>query len=531
MATAVTNNPTSTANNAASTLNMLRISGLASGIDTESMVKSLMAAQSYKYNKMVQQKQTMDWTKEAQLAVNNELKTFQDTYFSMLNPSTSMLTPNSILLNKVTADANSSVTFSANSDAFTGGHRINSITSLASGANAASSAQVSAAGLTLDTKLSDLALNTPLSFDGNGQISFAINGSTFKFKSSDTLRTMLSVVNSDADANVQMTYSSLTGKFTVANKTMGSTSALSIQNISGNAFGTAASGGTPAIPGALGMDGGAYSNGTDAHLNIDGVDVVKNSNVFTIDGITYNLKSTTGTPVNFSVDQDIDGAVSKIEKFIGDYNKVISDLSDKVNEKKDSDYAPLTADQKSQMNQTQIDQWEAKAKTGLLGNDDYIENLLGNLRGAFYDNVKSAGTNAAAIGLGTFSYETGGAISVDETALRKALESNPQQVAQVLTGRSASTNPATKYSESGLMSRMQASVSGFLNDYNGYRTDSFNTQYRELTSDISDEQTRLNDKETQYWNEFTQMEQAIASMNEQSSWLSQQLGSSSSSNG
>lgn len=498
---------------------MLRMSGLASGLDTESMVKSLMNAQKAKYNKMIQKQQQMDWMKAAQLDINNQLKTFRDTYFSAASPSTNMLSPSSILMFKVTADTNSSVTLSATKDAFAGSHVINSITSIASGASSSSAAQVSASGLSLDTQLSSLALNTPLTFDGNGQMSFKINNSTFTFNSTDTLRTMMSTVNSDTTANVQMTYSSLTGKFAIANKTMGSASSLDIKNLTGNAFAATGS--------AFGIAEGTFTNGTDAVLSIDGVSVTKSTNNFTIDGTTYNLKGTTSTPINFSVNQDVDGAVSNIKKFVDAYNTLINNLTSKISEQKDPAYTPLTDDQKAEMSQAQIDQWETKAKTGILSNDSYIQSLMQNMRRGFFDKVTGAGTNPASIGLSTISYLTGGAIIVDETKLRQALTSNPQQVADIFTDTSTSTNATTKYNDSGLAARMQTTLNSYVNDYSGYRTDSFNTQYKGLTTDITNEKTRLSAKEDQYWNQFTKMEQAIASMNQQSSWLSQQFSSSS----
>lgn len=499
-------------------MNTLRMTGLASGMDTESMVNSLMKAEQAKYDKLAQKKTMMDWKSDANLEVNNLLKDFRDTYLSLLNSDTSMMSSSSVLAFKVTADSTSNATITATSQALAGTHQINSITSLASGASAKSSGTISASALTASTKLSSLALTNGLTFGSDGKLSFAINGETFTFNSSDTLQDVFNKVNGDTTANVSMSYSSLTGKISIASKALGSSSSLKIDNLSGNAFDDSNA--------AFGIAQGTFANGTDAQLNIDGVDVTKSTNSFTIDGISYNLKYTTNTPIKFSVDQDVDGAVDRVKKFVTAYNTLIDKLQSKLDEKSDSSYQPLTDDQKSSMSEAQITQWETKAKTGLLQNDSYVSKLLSDMRKSFFDNVSGAGTNATAIGLSTMSYLTQGEIYVDEPKLRQALQNNPQQVSQVLTKSFVDSSPSVQYSNSGTISRISDTVNRYLNDYSGYRQTSTNAQYSDLTDSMTKEQTRLQDKEDRYWNQFTRMEEALSKMNTQSSWLSQQFSSS-----
>lgn len=495
-------------------MNALRMTGLASGMDTQSMVDSLMRAERMKYDKLTQQKTLLDWKKEANLEVNNLLRSFRDDYFSVLKPDNNMLSSTAIQLYKVQMDANPSVSVSAGRDALTGSHTIDSIASLASGAKASSTAPVSAGALSLDAELGSLALNTPLTFV-DGALSFTINGSDFTFNSTDSLRTVINRVNSDATANVQMSYSSLTGKISVANKALGSAHSLVITNGSGNAF--AASGA------AFGVAENTFTNGTDASLTIDGVAVVKETNNFTIDGVTYSLKGTTGSPVSFSVDQDVDAAVGKIKKFVDAYNTLIGKLEDTVDEKPNPDYKPLTDTDRENLSEAQIEKWEKLAKSGMLHNDSYVNRLLQDMRKSFYDVVSGAGVSASSIGLTTSSYLTKGIIQIDETKLRKALQDNPQQVADVFSKASYASGVSQKYSESGLAARMQTSINSYITDYMGYRTQSTNSQYSRLADSMTRMQQTLSAKEERYWQQFSRMEQAISQMNSQSSWLSQQF--------
>ncbi|RHW39928.1 hypothetical protein D1B33_03520 [Lysinibacillus yapensis] len=58
-----------------------RITGLASGMDTESMVEKLMKAESAQMEKLQQQKQKYEWKRDAYRDVNKKLSTFSDNLF------------------------------------------------------------------------------------------------------------------------------------------------------------------------------------------------------------------------------------------------------------------------------------------------------------------------------------------------------------------------------------------------------------------------------------------------------------------
>lgn len=520
-----TSSTTSVGSTATYTLtNTLRMSGLATGLDTTSMVNSLMKAERIPLDKLNQKKTTLEWKQAAELDINNLLKDFRDTYLSSTGAGSSMIMASNIKAYKVAmGTASTAVSITANSDAVAGNHTIDSITSIAAGASAASASPVSASMLSTNTTLADLALTTPLSFDGSGALSFSINGKTFTFQSTDTLQTVINKVNSDTTANATLSYSQLTGKFSITSKTTGSASSLVLANGSGNFFGDGVT------PSAIGIDAGTYNNGADAVLSIDGVSVTRSTNNFTIDGMTFNLTGTTATPVSYSVSQDIDSAVTKIKAFVDAYNTLIGKLNATINEKVYRDYAPLTDAQRAGMSDTEITQWETKAKSGLLYGDDNITGLLQTMRSAFYDNVVSAGTNAAAIGLQTGSnYSDKGKIIIDETKLRAALASNPDQVSNIFTAASYSTDNATKYSESGLAWRMQNAVSGYLNDYTTNRSVSETDQMNKLNNDITNMTDILTAKENRYWKQFDDLETAMEKMNSQAQWLTQQLSGSSS---
>ncbi|MFJ8234644.1 flagellar filament capping protein FliD [Ureibacillus sp. NPDC094379] len=58
-----------------------RITGLASGMDTESMVEKLMKAESIQMEKLQQQKQIYEWKRDTYRDINKKLSTFSDSLF------------------------------------------------------------------------------------------------------------------------------------------------------------------------------------------------------------------------------------------------------------------------------------------------------------------------------------------------------------------------------------------------------------------------------------------------------------------
>ncbi|WP_370223791.1 flagellar filament capping protein FliD [Cytobacillus sp.] len=84
----------------------IRISGLASGLDTESIIKDMMRAQRLPVDKLKQQRQTLEWQRDSYREVNLLLTNFRDSTLNMRLQSTFM-TKNTSASNesKVTATA------------------------------------------------------------------------------------------------------------------------------------------------------------------------------------------------------------------------------------------------------------------------------------------------------------------------------------------------------------------------------------------------------------------------------------------
>ncbi|MDR1589196.1 MAG: flagellar filament capping protein FliD [Oscillospiraceae bacterium] len=505
----------------------LRLTGLSSGMDTDSIIKNLMKIEQLKLDRQLHERTKLQWKQEALEGVKSDLTSFKQSFLSVLsaNSIAKADTYNTYKIDVTGANA-SAVTLSAGLDASTGSITVNEITQLAKGASSVSSGKVSnndeGLSATNSTQLKDLKFQTALTFDNN-QISFEINGETFTFNDTDTLAKVLSTVNSNANAKVTMSYSRLTDVFTIESKTTGVDSSLTIKNLTGNAF---AAGGAFGITG----DGSELKNGQDAKLKINNIDVSRASNSFAIDGITYKLNNTTDSAINAVVSRDVQPAVDKIKAFVEGYNKLVKGLDDKLIEKKttsEAEYTPLTDAEKSELglSDEQIEEWEAIAKKGLLRNDSGIQTMLRSLRTALFDRVADAGLSPSDIGLTTGAYSLGtkGQISLDEDTLRAALEADPDRVMNVFTHVSESTDASVKYRESGLAERIGSIIDRYTGSYQSVSLTNLSNSLTSINDRISQLETKMLAKEEQYYKKFAAMETALSSLTSQSEWLSSVL--------
>lgn len=149
--------------------NLLRFSGLASGLDTESMIQKLMEVERIPLDKLYQKKQLLEWKKDDYRDVTNLLRGFKDDYFDVLKPASNMTSSSVYKMYSVTSSDESVVTATANADAAEVSHSITQIRSLAQAATVSSSAGI-VLGITGAT-----AANTNFS-DGNNQITLTLDG-------------------------------------------------------------------------------------------------------------------------------------------------------------------------------------------------------------------------------------------------------------------------------------------------------------------------------------------------------------------
>ena len=150
-----------------SSVSSLRLSGMSSGIDTESVVKSMLLTMQAKVDKQNQTTTKLEWKADALREINALIKSFRESNMSVLNSGSNMLSSsayNAFSVSMLTST--SAVSVSAGSSANTGQMTINSITQLAASAVMTGAANAFNGGsMNTSTKLADLELTNALEFE------------------------------------------------------------------------------------------------------------------------------------------------------------------------------------------------------------------------------------------------------------------------------------------------------------------------------------------------------------------------------
>ncbi|MCM1988107.1 flagellar filament capping protein FliD [Oceanirhabdus seepicola] len=546
--------------------NLMRVTGMATGMDTDAMVKAMTANFQYKIDKVNQEKQVVEWRQQEYRDIIKDIKGLQE-YFDPISDK-NILSDDKFNPIKITNSNENAVGFSANAKAEEGTYKIN-VTKLAKAATV-NGTDVAANDGTA-SKLKDINA----SLEGK-EITFNINTKIVKINvDADTsIQDVLDTINNDSNisADVNASFDELSKKFVFKSNETGSNQNLSVI-LTDDAVGAD-------LVSSLGfVEGGASSDsGQNAEFTITYPDgrneniTNQEKNEFTANGITYDLKAAGTGDTTITVEKNnVDAVFDNIKSFIDDYNDIIEKIQDKLTEKKQYTYKPLSAEQKEAMSEDDIKKWESKAKQGILNNDENLERLMSGLRGCLFEGVYSDKSgdvknkyNMGMYGEGALWLDTssdmkqnGKILIKDETKFKEAISNNIEEFTNFFIGKSSTENTEDKYIgtdtyyEDGLFTRMdniirdyagdpgigkdgESTLKGTLNiyankqyDYSITGASGKNTipdQIYKRTISIDELQRKLIDAETRYYTKFARLEKAMNDMNSQMSSFNSQMG-------
>ena len=515
ISSSTTSTSTSTSNKSSSYYN--RVTGMVSGLDTDAIVKASMSGQQTKIDKADQQKQTYQWQQDLYRDSIKGLKDFYSKYADITNADTNLVLSKNYQSTVFTAsDTTGAVSAAGLAGAVTGTYKV----------QVGSIAAKAAANFTDLTNLKSNATQ----FTVNGKtvtvdLTTGISGSANP--TDDELLTKINNAFNTAGIDARMAKSTLSGYRLQTNQT-GASQTIGISVPQTDTAATATY---------------TYA-GSDANVTVTdsyGTTASKtySSNNFTIDNVKFTISNTTSdSGVTFTGKTDVSALEKRIVGFVNDYNTLISDITTKLHEKKDSAYPPLTAAQKESMTTDQITKWEDKAKVGLLRNDSYLTSIVSQMRSAINTAVGTSTLKYTDIGIDFSSdYSKAGQLTVDETKLTAALENNTDQVISLFTNTSNDASAATKYSNTGIMQRLKTILNDNVNlsssallkkaGFTGsttYSSNTLQTLIDKQTKLITSLNTRYTKQETAMYNKYAALESAMAKYNDQSSALSSMLG-------
>lgn len=449
-----------------STNNLLSVTGLASGLDTTSIISALMAAQRQPVTRMTNQQTKLQAEQSAMQTLKNSLQqlSFAAADFNLPSLFESGQT--------VTSSEPLRVSAATTSGAGVGGYEVE-VTQLANSAQRT------------------FTFASPAAED-----TITIDGQEFTIKEGATAKDLAKAINSNSASTVYAAALE-NGTVVLSNRKTGSTGGTFIE---------------VSDPGeALTEVAASAKEGKNAEFMVDGVAGTATSNTVTtaIAGVTLTLEGLTPSgPVTINVQPpgaSVTNIEEKVQAFVTLYNSTVEAIETQLTTKPASN--PQTAEEFA---------------SGTLFGDLELQGLLSNMRTAMYEPIKGLESGMASphdIGVttgnpaGTTSHKTlEGLLTLNTTALAEAVKSNPAAAQKMLQQWSQKIT--------GVINAVGGPTGGLAARANGDAT-----QVTELARQITNMNELLAQKEKALQATYAKLEAAISQNTAQSSWLTRQTES------
>ena len=485
----------------------IRISGLNSGLDTESIIQALVSSYSVKKDNYVKAQTKLSWKQDAWKSLNTKIYSLYDKvgklqYSDAYNMKTTTVSDSTKV--KVTA----------------GGKAVN-------GTYALEVEKLAKTGYLTGGELDDdTTENTTLGslgYNMSGNISITSGGETTNISvdESTTIKDFISKLN---EAGVKASYDSKNQRIYVAASDTGVENDFTLE------------GDQDALRALkLTEDQGATRiKGQDSVIYFNGAEYTSSGNSYEINGLTIEaLAETNGQEVSITTKTDTEGLYNKIKDFLKDYNELINEMTKLYGADSSKGYEPLTADEKDSMTDAQVEEWEKKIKDSLLRRDSTLDGIMSTMKMAM---SKSYTVDGKSYSLSSFGISTLGILNAakneesayhidgdkddtktsgKEDKLMSALTSDPDSVItfmkQLATGL-----------YKGLDTKMKSTT--LSSAYTVYNDKQMAREYSDYTTTIAKWEQKVADMEDSYYEKFSAMETALAKLQSNSSSLSSLLG-------
>jgi flagellar hook-associated protein 2 len=508
----------------------VRLTGLVSGMDTESLIKEIVNAQKLK-NKRVEDKKTLlEWKQERWKELNAKL---YKLYTTELNK---MTLKGNYQTKKATSSNENLATVTSVSTAPEGSHTlvINSLAKaqFVTGGKITADKDGNPIKVTAKTRLTELGI------EEGTTISIGKAGKQKKLTvTADT--TIEKLVNTAKSAGLNASFDAGQRRLFLSSKESGISNSFGISAVDINGedandvlsrIGLDAlnSDGTKTVPGS---SASTVVEAADSSVIYNGALLTSSSNVISVNGLTITLKGADeNQTVSLNVSKDTQAVYDMVKKFITAYNEVLKEMNDLYYAPSARGYDPLTDEQREAMTEEQIAKWEAKIKDSILRRDSTLGSLLDTMKVSLMAQVEYGGKkySLASFGIQTSEdYMEKGLLHIYgdsddsqfaayENKLMKALEEDPDAVAEILSGISKKLYDA--------MNDKMRSIPNVRSALTFYNDKIMIDQQKQYEKQVKELEYKLIDLENKYYRQFSEMEKAMSRMQSQNNSLLAMLG-------
>ncbi|SFA88656.1 flagellar hook-associated protein 2 [Acetitomaculum ruminis DSM 5522] len=547
-------------------MSQIRVTGLNSGLDTESLVQALVSGYSYKKTKYVKAQTKLSWKQDAWKSLNTEIYSFYSTSLSNMRFSSAYNSK------KASSSDSTKASISASSNAVVGTHTLDII-------NTAKTGYLT--GSKLDSSINENSTLSDLGYTGSTtELTVKIGGEEKKIALYASNK-VSDVVASLKNLGLNASYDSTNNRFFINSKESGEAAnfELSSDSLEGNKLLSklgllyGVDDDTKAwsaytddeledmVTAAIATDNtldhdellesykarrdeakqkadlvnedAAKIDGEDAKIVLDNATYTSSTNAFSVNGLTVEATDVTTSTLKINVGLDTDKIYDSIKSFITSYNTLVNKMDKLYNAASSKDYEPLTDEEKESLSDDEVEKWETKIKDALLRRDSTLNGVTQAMTMAMAKTYEIDGKeySLSSFGISTMSYFTAAenekhAFHIDGDAddsstsnnqdkLKAAIATDPEKVSsffsQLVKGLYSALDDKMKKTE----------LSSAYTVYNDKELDKEYTNYTKLIDKWED---KIQYYEDYYYSKFTAMEKALAKLNSNSSSLAGLLG-------
>ncbi|ENZ02277.1 hypothetical protein HMPREF1092_01512 [Clostridium thermobutyricum] len=487
----------------------MRITGLATGLDTDSLIKDMMKPYKTRVDRVKQDKSLLEFRQEMYRNTIKEANSFYNKYFTTNSE-------NSLIM----SSAWQSVSFESSSGAVsatggTGAEAINykvNVESLATNTKNILNEKDIENIETLKVKMKDKEIEISLTKKND-------KGEEVKLSNDEIIKELNSKFKSEG-IEVTAKYSELAGGIVLSSDRTGKETDFEVlgKKVNETDFNSI----------------GEKIEGKNAKVIIDyggnkPYVYEGKTNSVTLDGVTFKFNDVTDGEVKLTGKTDVTKTKDLIVNFINDYNNLIGNINKLTNEKRARDYLPLTEEQKKEMSEDEIKLWNQKSKQGLLRRDSDLERISNNLKQTMRKTME--GINLEKIGISPVSDygDKNGTFTIDEKKLEEALKANGAEIKNLFIGNEKGSKGIlsemkdTLYNEFETVTAPLMKKAGMENSVTSFNND-LTKEMQKKEKLIAEMEKDLKRRENAFYLQFSRLETQMSKLNNQSSYLMQQLG-------
>ena len=445
----------------------MRVSGINSGLDTDSIVQELVSAYNTKTEKYQKEQTKLSWKQEIWKGLNTKV-------YSLYNNVGKLRFSSAYSTKKTTSSDTTKATVSASINAVNGTQKLHVLATAQSGyltggklslreevtdADGTTKLQDVKGAVKAETKLSELGFTgdeASLNINTTDEEGNAVTKTVSLTKDS----TIQDVVNALKDNGLNASFDANNGRIFVSSKNTGKAADFSLSSATtklvekkdadGNvikdsngktemesvALSAEEQAASKKLIGLLGLDtdsSNIYGNkaakidGRDAVIALNGVKYTNTTNDFAINGLNISVNGVTddvadpdstdlsslndSTAITINTATDSQGIYDTVKDFLTEYNNIINEITKLYNADSAGSYEPLTDDEKDQMSDTEIEKWETKIKDSLLRRDSSLSSVMNAMMTSMSQPIE---INGKSYSLSSFGIQTLGFLNAAE---------------------------------------------------------------------------------------------------------------------